>query len=371
MIDSGLYAGAIEYHKYDEYENEYSIGRIAYYGIIGYPRTIIDGVLIYDGGGYTTNNYEHYLPLYNQRIGIRSAFQMDIYGTEENPGTYNIAVVIHKNAPILNDHLVAHISLTESQIPDPDWPLGELGFLCRKFVPDIHGSQIDVINDSMWVLQYALSLEANWAIENCEITAFIQDTITSEIFQADKIMINQLLPFTLTGGFTASEGTIIEGTSVEFADTSSGSPAYWQWIFPGGEPGISCDKNPVVLYDSAGFYDVTMIVSDGVHSDTIIKLNYITVVDLVGIADKRFDQIEILPNPSNGSFSVSLNVSSGTAVSIALYNNMGSTVFYDNIINDGTRYYGRFNFNDLKDGVYLLSIKNQEIHHCSKVIIQR
>jgi len=371
MIDSGLYIGAIEYHKYDDYENEYSIGRIGYYGIIGYPRSIIDGVLIYDGGGYASNNYEHYLPLYNQRIGVRSAFQMDIYGTEENPGTYNIAVVIHKKAPVLNPHLVAHISLTESHIPEPDWPLGELDFLCRKFVPDVHGSQIDVINDSMWVLQYALSLEANWAIENCEITTFIQDTLTSEIFQADKVMLSQLLPFTLTGGFTASNDTIFEGNTVEFADTSAGSPAYWHWIFPGGEPGISSDQNPFVLYDSPGLYDVAMIVSDGVHSDTVIKPDYISVIDFVGIPEERIGQVNILPNPSKGHFSVSLNVCPGTVVSLKLYNSIGSIVFTENAVSPGPRYCGNFNFNNLPEGIYFLSISNQETPHYSKLIIHR
>lgn len=370
MIDSGLYAGAIEYHSYDDYTNEYSQGRIAYYGIVAYPRTIIDGVLIYDGGGYLTNNYEHYLPLYNQRIGIRSAFQMDIYGSEESPGTYDLMVVIHKNAPVINDNLVVHVAVTESHIPESGWLLGELDFVCRKFVPDIYGSPIDVINDSIWVLEYTLSLEESWITEYCEITAFIQDTLMSEIFQADKIMIDQLFPFTLTGGFTVSEDTIFEGTTVEFADTSAGSPAYWQWILPGGEPGISGDKNPVVLYDSPGLYDVTMIVSDGVHSDTVIKPSYITVVDFVGIDEKRNDQVEILPNPTNGHFSVSLNVCPGTQASIAIYDNIGSIVFYEDIVTDGAKYYGKFNLNDLADGIYLLSVWNQGKHHCSKVIIQ-
>jgi hypothetical protein len=371
MIDSGLYAGGIEYHNYDDYTNEYSLGRIEYYGIVAYPRTIIDGVLIYDGGGYLTNNYEHYLPLYNQRIGIRSAFQMDIYGTEDVPGTYILEVVIHKKAPVINDHLVAHISLTESQIPEPGWLLGELDFVCRKFVPDIQGIPIEVINDSTWILTYPLSFEETWAIENCEITAFIQDTLSSEIFQADKIMVNHLLPFTLTGGFSVNDSSIFEGTTIEFADTSAGSPAYWQWIFPGGEPGISHDKNPLVLYDAPGLYDVTMIVSDGVHSDTVIKPDYITVVDFVGIPEENNEQIEILPNPSNGRFTVSINVSPGTVVLITLYNAMGNIVFDDTKVNDGTRYYRKFDFNNLKEGIYFLSIRNQGIHYCSKVMIWR
>ncbi len=370
MIDSGLYAGAIEYHSYDNYTNLYSLGRIDFYGIISYPRSIFDGVLIYDGGGYLSNNYEHYLPLYNERIGIRTAFQMDIYGSEENQDNYTLLVVIHKKAPIINTNVVAHISVTESHIPEPSWPLNELDYVFRKFLPDVHGTPIDVENDSIWVIEYPLTLEGSWIAENCEITVFLQDTMTSEILQADKIMINQLLPFTLEGGFTMSTDTLYMGGSVEFADTSSGSPAYWQWNFPGGEPEISYDKNPEISYNSEGIYDVTMIVSDGVHTDTMYKPNLITVLENVGLSEKNANIIKIMPNPNNGHLSILLNVDPESELTLKLYNNTGNLVFHETVFNSGPQYRRKFDFSYLHDGIYLISIWNNRKHYHSKVLIQ-
>jgi len=39
-----------------------------------------------------------------------------------------------------------------------------------------------------------------------------------------------------------------------------GVPETYEWIFQGGTPGTSTDKDPVVSYAAHGTYDVTLIV---------------------------------------------------------------------------------------------------------------
>lgn len=53
----------------------------------------------------------------------------------------------------------------------------------------------------------------------------------------------------------------------------------WQWSFPGGSPASSSLQNPgPILYWTLGDYDVQLIVSNGVTSDTLMMQNYIHVL---------------------------------------------------------------------------------------------
>jgi len=58
--------------------------------------------------------------------------------------------------------------------------------------------------------------------------------------------------------------------SVQFVDHSvlSSDNPIWLWSFPGGTPAVSNDQNPVVQYDTPGFYDVTLTVTDDYGTST-------------------------------------------------------------------------------------------------------
>ena len=84
----------------------------------------------------------------------------------------------------------------------------------------------------------------------------------------------------LVAGFAASDSVICTSESVDFADQTTGDPISWEWSFPGGTPGSSSVQNPAgIRYDVAGSYEVTLIVSDGLSTDTITKPDFITVTN--------------------------------------------------------------------------------------------
>jgi PKD repeat protein len=64
--------------------------------------------------------------------------------------------------------------------------------------------------------------------------------------------------------------------TVTFLDTSTGSPASWDWDFGDGES--STLQNPSHMYYEPGSYKVTLIVTGGGSSDELALPNYITVV---------------------------------------------------------------------------------------------
>lgn len=85
--------------------------------------------------------------------------------------------------------------------------------------------------------------------------------------------------------FNASQTIVTEGESITFTDLSTNNPTEWAWTFPGGTPSASTDQDPVVTYNTAGSYSVTLTATNGGGSDTKSKANYIQVVSLPQCAD--------------------------------------------------------------------------------------
>lgn len=71
--------------------------------------------------------------------------------------------------------------------------------------------------------------------------------------------------------------TVCTGSSVSFADLSTNSPTSWSWTFTGGTPAASAVQNPVIVYNTAGTYNVTLQATNGFGSGTLTKTTYITV----------------------------------------------------------------------------------------------
>ncbi|MCX6290511.1 MAG: gliding motility-associated C-terminal domain-containing protein [Bacteroidetes bacterium] len=69
------------------------------------------------------------------------------------------------------------------------------------------------------------------------------------------------------------------GRPRQFTDLSSGNPSGWLWVFPGGTPNFSIAQNPVVTYNLAGTYSVTLAVYNVADTDTIVRSNYITIAN--------------------------------------------------------------------------------------------
>ena len=78
-------------------------------------------------------------------------------------------------------------------------------------------------------------------------------------------------------GFTATPTSGCVPLTVQFNNSSSTNSSVYNWQFPGGTPAGSSAQNPLVVYGTAGVYSVTLIVSNGVGSDTMTRTNYITV----------------------------------------------------------------------------------------------
>jgi PKD repeat protein len=79
--------------------------------------------------------------------------------------------------------------------------------------------------------------------------------------------------------FFANFTDIDIGDTVYFTDISNGDIQSWEWSFPGGDPAVSSEQNPMVVYNSTGSFAVTLTVSDGTESSSLTKEDYIHVDD--------------------------------------------------------------------------------------------
>lgn len=105
---------------------------------------------------------------------------------------------------------------------------------------------------------------------------------TADGFYFDDIEIFTV-PYTtpVNALFEASETVVLQGTEVAFSDLSAGSPNTWQWVFEGGQPGVSALQNPVVLYSDPGSYDVQLTASNTLDTDVLLAPGYILVLDSI------------------------------------------------------------------------------------------
>lgn len=90
--------------------------------------------------------------------------------------------------------------------------------------------------------------------------------------------INILDPSAVEASFTSNATATYEGGSINFSDASAGNAETLSWTFEGGSPAISSDPNPVVNYNAAGRYKVTLVASNPDKSSSVVKEQYILVV---------------------------------------------------------------------------------------------
>ncbi len=89
--------------------------------------------------------------------------------------------------------------------------------------------------------------------------------------------------------FTSDEVIIPTGETINFNDLTIGVPTTWNWTFEQGAPTTSENQNPQnILFDQEGVFDVTLIVSNELGTDTIIKEEYVTVSSSI-LPDVEFE----------------------------------------------------------------------------------
>ncbi len=189
LVENGHPVGVIAYHSGDDFENPDGAVRLGYYGVIGYPTVVFDGLEQYMGGGSAGQTmYETYLPYveeaYSKLTPVEINYQNVNYNEVERKITGEIKVGI--NGPVNSDQVRLRMALTESQIPYSWGGLDELNFVERGMFPDNYGIALECFLPDTVINDFEFTLENDWNVENCEIVIFVQNDIGKEIFNGIK-----------------------------------------------------------------------------------------------------------------------------------------------------------------------------------------
>jgi PKD repeat protein len=286
LLAAGCHVAVIEYHNYQPSSDPFSNA---------------DGTVSHVGGSASTSLYATYLPLYNQQHAVPSPLVIDIQGS--NVGNlYTITLTITKLAAVTGTNLKAHLVLTESDIPYSWLGQTEVNDTERLMVPDASGTSISFSSGNTVTLTLSFTKDATWVTNNCELIAFVQDVSTKEIYNGTKKMLNALyLP--LATDFSATPTSGCSPLTVNYTDLSIGA-TNWNWSFPGGTPATSTLQNPIVVYNAAGTYDVSLIASNpgGNAQGTMSKSAYISVTSVPGTAETPSGSNAMCLNPPNQNY---------------------------------------------------------------------
>jgi len=125
-------------------------------------------------------------------------------------------------------------------------------------------------------------------------------------------------PDELIASFSADANALIIDQKVSFSNLSSGIITKYEWFFEGGTPDSSTKKNPEeITYEQPGLFDVRLIVSNSIASDTLRLKNYIIV------------RPQIYPNPATNKFYLDFGRSFPEQLEINLFDSQSRVVQFE------------------------------------------
>lgn len=365
LVNNGHSVAVIENHNGDSFVNTYSDARNAYYGITGYPTAVFDGVDYVIGGSNTVSMYQDYLPIYQGRKDIMSAFSVDIFGT--NSGTnYSILVRLNRVAvvPPTWNNLVVHLVLTENEIPFSWQGQSEVDYCQRLMIPNENGTPVDLMNNPFIEVPLSFNKNSTWVTEKCQLSAFIQNLNTKEILQGSKVWLTELqpVPVELTA-FTAqasAEGVVLKWTTAtelnnygfEVEKSADGNEFFTIAFVPGA--GTTTEAKNYSYTDDVDYkggetfyYRLKQVDLDG-------RIEYSVIVEVVFDVPKDFVLHQNFPNPFNPSTTIKYAVPKTSLVNIKVYDLTGQEVAsLVNEVKEAGTYDIKFDAHSLASGVYL------------------
>lgn len=161
-----------------------------------------------------------------------------------------------------------------------------------KLYAIVDGSSTLLIDQFLWAQDKGYD-GPSWEKFTVDLSAYTGKQVQfSFVYQGDYGEDEAIDGFKVKQANTGDDAVINikEGESVHFMDNSTGNITSWNWTFEGGNPSSSTEQNPVVTYDKAGSYTVSLTVGDGTTTSTVTREAYVNVEGEAPIAQVGLPQ---------------------------------------------------------------------------------
>ena len=190
--------------------------------------------------------------------------------TYNTPGTYDVSLVV--TAPAGTDEIIFENLIIVSALPTSD------------FVAVNNILTVTFTNNSTGADSYLWDFgDGNTSTDSDPIHTYAAEgdytvTLTATNECGDAILIDIVSVNSLpSANAFVIDPEVCEGEEVQFTDASSDNVTGWLWTFEGGTPATSTEQNPLVTYNTAGIFDVSLVVTAPAGTDEIIFENLIIV----------------------------------------------------------------------------------------------
>jgi Secretion system C-terminal sorting domain/PKD domain len=168
----------------------------------------------------------------------------------------------------------------------------------------------------------------------------------------------------LFAGFDEPD-TLCRNEPMQFIDTSTGATS-WYWNFGNGFN--STLQNPNFVFLSGGTYIVSLIVSDGVCTDTITKTLFVDNCINTGIASIIDEAFVLFPNPAHDNVTIRSGNLNGEAQ--VILTNMQGVALRSQRVSLSAGESVSFSLHDLSSGVYFITVASDAGNWVQRFIVE-
>jgi len=272
---------------------------------------------------------------------------------------------------------------------------GDLGTIQGKTGTFTDGMSFNFVGDNAYIDRISWNYPAYEIFKNADpsyINAVAQDATTYKTIgtsfefggladgsfpSTKKNLMKEYLNFfgitppPLLANFFAYPTTINLGDTVEFLNFSSGPVVSYSWSFPGGDPSTSTEANPKVVYSSPGYFDVSLTVSDGTNTNTMLKPDYIHADNITGAPVVSTEpNLLIYPNPASDQVIIQFGGYTNERIEMSLYNSLGTQVDKQMITVGKGGSKMQMDVSSLPEGIYLIAIRGTSINVTKKLVVR-
>ncbi|MCC6370230.1 MAG: T9SS type A sorting domain-containing protein [Bacteroidia bacterium] len=180
--------------------------------------------------------------------------------------------------------------------------------------------------------------------------------------------------------FTMSSNSICVDSAVVMTNQSTGGPCplyVWSVNPASGYSFVpssgTVQANPKIKFTAVGFYTITLSATNASGNSTLV--DYVDVYDCfneVGLAESNYQQLSLMlvPNPSEGVFSILMRSGNGKNVNVKVYNSLGEVIYTQNNsqLNENSI---SINLSNQPAGIYTVQIENEGKKAVKRLVLNK